>query len=416
MNKQLLGKNILGINGLGRIGKLTLWNHLATGYFDAFVINVGRKVGKDLKALAQMLERDSTYGSLEKYLYGCSKKGMGITVTDEEEGLLTVEGVPVKVLRTDRNPAHIAWGENGVRLVVDCTGVFTDPTADADTPKGSLRGHLEGGAEKVILSAPFKIKDQRTPMPEDAAMFVYGINHLDFDPGKHQVISAASCTTTGLAHMMKPLMENPATANIMTASMSTIHASTNTQSILDSVPKANAKDLRKNRSIFNNIILTSTGAAKALERVLPEIQRVGFMADSVRIPTNTASLISLNVTVHSPLNDNGEPSINREFINDIYRQAAQGAQKGLLEFSEKQNVSADMIGMRAATVIEGVETHCRTGFVNISASTLKSYGISHDQDLRLPVSHVKIFGWYDNELGSYTGMLGELTAYIARNM
>ncbi len=416
MNKQFLGKNILGINGLGRIGKLTLWNHLATGYFDAFVINVGRKVGKDLNALAQMLERDSTYGSLEKFLYGRSKKGTGITVTDEAAGLLMVEGRPVKILSTDRNPANIAWGVNGARLVVDCTGVFTDPTIDADAAKGSLRGHLEGGAEKVILSAPFKIKDQRALMPDDAAMFVYGINHLDFDPGKHQVISAASCTTTGLAHMMKPLMENPATANIMTASMSTIHASTNTQSILDSVPKANANDLRKNRSIFNNIILTSTGAAKALEKVLPEIQRVGFMADSVRIPTNTASLISLNITVHSPLDDSGEPAISREFINDIYQQAANGPQKGLLEFSEKQNVSADMIGMRAATVIEGVETHCRTGFVNISSSTLKNYGISHDQDLRLPVSHVKIFGWYDNELGSYTSMLGELTAYIARNM
>jgi len=416
MNNQFGGKNVLGINGLGRIGKLTLWSHLATGYFDSFVINVGRKVGKDLHALAQMLERDSTYGSLEMFLYGYASKGKGITVVDEENGILNVEGRMVKILMEERNPSKIAWGENGVRLVVDCTGVFTDPTVEADEPRGSLRGHLDGGAEKVILSAPFKIKDQTKVMPDDSAMFVYGINHLNFDPLKHQVISAASCTTTGLAHMMKPLLENPSTANIMTASMSTIHASTNTQSILDSVPKAGAKDLRKNRSIFNNIILTSTGAAKALEQVLPEIQRVGFMADSVRIPTNTASLISLNITVHSPLNDQGEPEISREFINDIYRKAAQGPQKGLLEFSEKQNVSADMIGMKAATVIEGVETHSRTGFVNIKSETLKSYGISHDHDLRLPVSHVKIFGWYDNELGSYTNMLGELTAYVARNM
>lgn len=416
MKNNFVGKNVLGINGLGRIGKLTLWNHLATGYFDAFVINQGRKVGKDLYSLAQMLERDSTYGTLEQFLYGYATKGKGIKVVDEENGLLNIEGRPVKILMKERNPSNIPWEENDVRLVVDCTGVFSDPTVEADNPKGSLRGHLQGGAEKVILSAPFKIKDQAKLMPEDSAMFVFGINHLDFDPGKHHVISAASCTTTGLAHMMKPLLENPATANIMTASMSTIHASTSTQSILDSVPAAGSKDLRKNRSIFNNIILTSTGAAKALEIVLPEIQRVGFMADSVRVPTNTGSLISLNITVHSPLNDQGEPTVTREYVNDIYRKAAKGPQKGLLEFSDKQNVSADMIGMRAATVIEGVETHIRTGFVNIQADTLKNYGISHDQDFRMPVSHIKIFGWYDNELGSYTNMLGELTAYIARSM
>lgn len=416
MNNQIVGKNILGINGLGRIGKLTLWNHLATGDFDAFVINVGRKVGKDLAALAQMLERDSTYGSLEKFLYGYTGKGTGILVVNEENGLLEVEGCPVKILQSERNPSRIPWEENGVRLVVDCTGAFTNPMDDPESARGSIRGHLNGGAEKVILSAPFKLKDPTAAYPEDAAMFVYGINHLDFDPAKHNIISAASCTTTALAHMMKPLMENEATANIMTASMSTIHASTSTQSILDTVPKAGAKDLRKNRSIFNNIILTSTGAAKALERVLPEIQRVGFMADSVRIPSNTGSLISLNITVHSPLNNQGEPTVNGNYINDIYKEAAAGGQKGLLEFSEKQNVSADMIGMRAATVIEGVETHCRTGFVDISSNMLQSYGIDHPNDLRLPVSHVKIFGWYDNELGSYTNMLGKLTAYIAKNM
>ncbi|HPE85788.1 MAG: glyceraldehyde 3-phosphate dehydrogenase NAD-binding domain-containing protein [Bacteroidales bacterium] len=416
MTDYLKGKNVLGINGLGRIGKLTLWNHLAKGYFDAFVINVGRQVGKNLNALVQILEQDSTYGSLEKFLYGYGTKGKGSQIVDPENGILRIEGRLVKILMTERNPAKIPWQANQVRLVVDCTGVFSDPLVEPDSPKGSLRGHLESGAEKVILSAPFKVKDQGAVMPSDTAMFVYGINHLDFDPAKHHVISAASCTTTGLAHMMKPLLDNPSTANIMTASMSTIHASTNTQSILDSVPKAGAGDLRKNRSIFNNIILTSTGAAKALEKVLPEIQRVGFMADSVRIPTNTASLISLNITVHSPLNDQGEPEISREFINAIYKLAAEGPQKGMLEFSERQNVSADMIGMRAATVIEGIETHCRTGFFDIKADTLQSYGISHDQDLRLPVSHVKIFGWYDNELGSYTHMLGELTVYIAKNM
>ncbi|HPG34206.1 MAG TPA: hypothetical protein PLM34_10140, partial [Lentimicrobium sp.] len=250
----------------------------------------------------------------------------------------------------------------------------------------------------------------------DASMMVYGINHLDFDVRKHHVISAASCTTTGLSHMMKPLLDNAETSNILTASMSTIHASTSTQSILDSVPSAGTSDLRKSRSVFNNIIITSTGAAKALEVILPEIQRVGFMADSVRIPTNTASLIILNITFHSPLNEIGDPVVTREFLNRIYQQAANGPLEGLLEFSEKQNVSADIIGRKAAVVIEGVETHTRTGFMALNPALLRNFGIELAQDVMIPVCHAKIFGWYDNEFGSYVNMLGKLTEYVDKKM
>lgn len=410
------GKNLLGINGAGRIGKLTLWNHLLNRHFGGIVVNVGRSVGKNLEALIHNIENDSTYGSLSRFIYGHSGKKCEITILDASQNLVDIDGIQVKFLQQARNPREINWADHNVRLVVDCTGAFLDPTLPADSPRGSIRGHLEGGAEKVITSAPFKIKDSTQKMPADSSIMVYGINHLDFDVRKHHIISAASCTTTGLSHMIKPLLETPETSDILTASMSTIHASTSTQSILDAVPSAGTSDLRKNRSVFNNIIITSTGAAKALEKILPQVQRIGFMADSVRIPTNTASLIILNLTFHSPLNDIGEPMVTREFLNQIYKQASEGQLAGMLEFSEKQNVSSDMIGRMAAVVIEGVETHTRTGFMTLNPTMLKSLGVELSQDIMIPVCHAKIFGWYDNEFGSYVNMLGKLTEYVDMKM
>ncbi len=406
----------LGVNGLGRMGKLTLWYHLLNRQFSGMVINVGREVGKRLEDIIQIVETDSTYGSLHNFLYGHSGKRCEITITDREKGEFQIDGFSVKVLREARNPRYINWAKEGICLVVDCTGAFLDPTIPPDHSKGSIRGHLEAGAEKVIASAPFKIKDSTRKLPEDSALFVYGINHIKYHPGKHHLISAASCTTTGLAHMMKPLVESEETARILTASMSTVHAATSSQSILDAVPKAGAKDLRKNRAVLNNIILTSTGAARALEKILPEIQKVGFMADSVRIPTNTVSLISLNITFHTRLNEMGDPIINQTYINNIYKTAAEGSQKGMLAFSEKQNVSSDLIGYEAAIVIEGHETHTRTGFVRLSSEMLKEFGVSGATDIQLPVTHAKIFGWYDNEYGSYVVSLGKLTTYIDNKM
>jgi len=410
------GKNLLGINGAGRIGKLTLWNHILTKKFGGIVVNVGRQVGKNLDALIHNVVNDSTYGSLSSFLYGHSGSKAEIKIVDPAINLVEIDGMPVQFLNTARNPREINWASHNVRLVVDCTGAFLDPTIPADYAKGSLRGHLEAGAEKVIASAPFKIKDSTQKMPADASIMVYGINHLDFDVHKHHIISAASCTTTGLSHMIKPLLDTPETSNILTASMSTIHASTSTQSILDAVPSAGTGDLRKSRSVFNNIIITSTGATKALEKILPEVQKVGFMADSVRIPINTASLIILNITFHSPLNEIGDPVITREFLNKIYEEAANGPASGLLEFSEEQNVSADMIGRRAAVVIEGVETHTRTGFMALNPALLRNFGVELTQDVMIPVCHAKIFGWYDNEFGSYVNMLGKLTEYVDKKM
>ncbi|MEA5112399.1 MAG: glyceraldehyde 3-phosphate dehydrogenase NAD-binding domain-containing protein [Geobacteraceae bacterium] len=405
----------LGINGLGRIGKLTLWEHLYRKQFDKIIVNTGREVGKSLDDLIQVIETDSTYGTLSKFLYGYTRK-CDIKVVDADQAVLDIDGTTVKVLREARNPKDIAWRKEGVRLVVETTGKFLDPTQPADHQTGSLRGHLEGGAEKVIASAPFKIKDKSRSLPDDSLLVVQGINHTEFDPARHHVISAASCTTTGLAHMIKPLIEAEQTSRILTASMSTIHAATNTQSVLDSVPKTGASDLRKNRSVMNNIILSTTGSAKALEKVMPEIKRVGFMADSVRIPTNTVSLIILNLTFHTPLDDAGEPVINHLLLNDIYRKAAEGSQKGMLVYSDRQNVSSDLIGTRAAVVIEGHESHTRTGLINLPPETLAGLGLPSSAEVQIPVTHAKLFGWYDNEYGSYVNCLGELTAYVAKNM
>lgn len=416
MNSTLKNKNLLGINGMGRIGKLTFWNHLIVRHFDGYVLNAGREVGKSLEDVIHVLTSDSTYGSLDRFLYGHTGKKCEAKVINEAEGLLEIDGVPVKILRTERNPKNINWAKEGVRIVVDCTGTFLDPTVPADNAKGSVRGHLEAGAEKVIVSAPFKIKDSSLKMPDDSGLFVYGINHMNYDPKKHHVLSSASCTTTGLAHMMKPLLETEETSQIISASMSTIHAATNNQEILDAVPKAGSKDLRKNRSALNNIIPTSTGAAKALAEVLPQVKNFGFMADSVRVPTCTVSLIALNITFRTKLSETGEPIINREFLNEIYRKAAQGAQKDLLIFSENQNVSSDFQGYRASCIIEGHETHTRTGFIQLDSNILQGLGAKDAKDVQIPVTHAKIFGWYDNEFGSYVNSLGKLTVYVDKNM
>lgn len=409
-------QSTLGINGLGRIGKLMLWHHIGRKSFGRIVVNQGRPVGRGLEAVAQVIEKDSTYGPLHRFLYGYRAERL-IEIVDENKGELLIDGIPVTVLREHRNPKDIPWREYGVEVVVECTGAFNDPTVPENHPKGSIRGHLAAGARAVINSAPFKIKDKSLKMPEDAISLIYGVNHTSFDPERHTVVSAASCTTTALAHMVLPLLEHFQAKTIMTASMSTVHAVTNSQSVLDTVPKAGEKDLRKNRSILNNIILTSTGAARALETVIPEVREIGFMADSVRVPIPTESLIILNVTFQSKLHPDGSQTITAQVINDLYREAAEGKQKGLLRFSMEQNVSQDLCGDPAAVVIEGVETHTRTGFVTVDLKEIPGLPPEilpslKDTMLKIPVTHAKIFGWYDNEYGSYTNRLADLCNYV----
>lgn len=404
----------LGINGLGRIGKLVLWNQLIEKHFDGYVVSIGRTAGKDINDLIDFILNDSTYGSLDRFMYGYSGKDFEVKIINKENFEISIDGSYIKFLTTDRNPRDIKWSENNVDVVVDCTGVFLDPVESSDGKRGSVRGHLDGGAKKVIVSAPFKIKGKDLHLPEDSTMLVYGINHETYDKEKHNIISAASCTTTALSHMMKPLLDNIETSRILTASMSTIHAATNNQKILDALPAQDAGDLRKNRSALNNIILTSTGAAKALEFILPEIKSIGFMADSVRIPTNTVSLVALNLTFRSQLESSGEPKLTKDFINDIYKKSALNGQKGFLVYSDKQNVSSDLRGFKASAVIEGIETATKTGFLPLPKQIIHDMGAAGE--LQLPVTHAKIFGWYDNEFGSYVNSLSNIIIHVEKEI
>ena len=405
----------LGVNGFGRIGKLTVWDHVARKSFDEIVVNIGRQAGTSLEDIAHYAERDSTYGWLHGYLYGHSAEPV-IDDLDEDNGTMMIDGLRVRFLRSARNPAEINWRDQEVRLVIDTTGQFLDPTREPEHPGGALRGHLESGAEKIIVSAPFKIKDNGTPMPEDAITTVMGINGIDYDPRRHKIISNASCTTTCLAHMVKPLINAFGSKKIMSASMATVHAATGSQQVLDRLPGSGKTDLRKNRSIMNNIILTTTGAANALRLVIPEMEEIAFIAESVRIPTSSGSLIILVINLQEEPNTE---FVRRELINDIYRQAAADSPEGYLYYTEKQNVSGDIVGMpRVAAIIEGHETHSRTAEASIDLAKipgLKKNSFSNPRDMvvRIPVTQAVIYGWYDNEMGSYVNMLGDRTVSIA---
>ena len=430
----------LGINGLGRIAKLSIWHHVERRYFSELVINIGREVGTRLEDIAQFVEKDSTYGALRYFLHGCRAERV-IENLREDDGSMVINGVKATFLRRHRNPMDIGWKDYGVEVVVDATGVFVDPTLRADDRKGSVRGHLAAGAKKVIVSAPFKIKDKGKEMPADAVTTVMGINDADYDPKRHLVVSNASCTTTCLSYMVKPLLDYFGPQRILSAAMTTVHAATSSQQVLDRAPKTNATDLRKNRSAFNNIILTGTGAAKALGLVIPEMKRIGFIAESVRVPVVTGSLIILAMTIQDESMRN---PIGRDKINNIYKQAVNHFPEGYLVYSEEQNVSSDIVGHpRAAAVIEGHENHTRTAAVRIdvdrvlsaydvpesgspenagnsggTASSVRNRAVAAGSGLtqrilEVPITQAVIYGWYDNELGSYTNMLGDRTVSIA---
>jgi glyceraldehyde 3-phosphate dehydrogenase len=408
----------LGVNGFGRIGKLTVWHHVARKYFSEIVVNIGREVGTSLSDIAHYAERDSTYGRLHGYLYGCQGKPV-IEELDETNGSMRIDGVKVRFLRTARNPGEIDWETQKVRLVVDTTGQFLDPTLPADAPKGALRGHLAAGASKVIASAPFKLKSHDIPMPEDAVTTVMGVNEHDFDPRRHKLISNASCTTTCLAHMINPLLHAYGAQRILSASMATVHAATGSQQVLDRLPGKGKADLRKNRSILNNIILTTTGAARALALVIPEMRGIGFIAESVRVPTTAGSLIILVLSLQEEM---AGRTVSAEAINSIYAETAKNDPHDYLHFSEKQNVSGDIVGIpRAAAIIEGHETHTRTAELAIDlrkvAGIPENLLMAMDSTIIRPqVTQAVIYGWYDNEMGSYVNMLGDRTVSVAESI
>jgi glyceraldehyde 3-phosphate dehydrogenase len=216
--------------------------------------------------------------------------------------------------------------------------------------------------------------------------------------------------------MVKPLINVLGKKKILSASMATVHAATGSQQVLDRLPKTNATDLRKNRSVLNNIILTSTGAARALRLVIPEMEEIGFIAESVRVPISTGSLVILVVNLQE---DMAGKFTRREHINDIYRQAADDDRSGYLYYTDKQNVSGDIIGMpHVAATIEGHETHTRTAEVSIDLASVpdlseKVMAALKNTVIRIPVTQAVIYGWYDNEIGSYVKMLGDRSISIA---
>lgn len=381
-------KTTIGINAAGRVGKLLTWKLIAQNAYPEIIVNIGREAGTSLKDfIGSYFVRDSTFISLGHYLYG--HKGESIFPVDdidESEGTFRVNGTKVRILRKARRPEHIGWGNYGAKWVVDTTGGFVDPTAPIDAKNGALIGHFQSGAEKIIVSAPIKIKaDPKSPILEKTVTMIKGINEQDYDKDKHSIISSASCTTTCLAHLFKPIFD-AYQEDIATVSIYTIHAATAKQAVLDRVPKAGANDLRILRSIFNNIIITSTGATKALPLVMKGMGKIGFAGNSLRIPTSAGSIVILDVTL-SRLTD-------AKLINGILKKSADEDKNRYLIFNEHQFVSSDVIGNPAACIVESKETRVASnGEKNIST--------------------VQLLGWYDNEYG-YVSMMWELIKDIMK--
>lgn len=329
----------IGINGFGRIGRMTL-RAIRKHYpndFDVVAINDLT----DAYSNAHLFKYDTTYGT-----YPGEVKA--------EENAIIIDGDRIRVF-AEKDPAAIPWGDVGADIVIESTGVFTD------AQKASA--HLKGGAKKVIITAPATNED---------ITIVLGVNHEAYDPNKHHVISNASCTTNCLAPAAKVLHE---TFGIEYGIMTTVHAYTNDQRVQDQIHK----DLRRARAAGANIIPTSTGAAKAIHLVLPELKgRMHGIA--LRVPTQTVSIVDLTVTLSREATESA--------INEAYRAAAEGALKGILGVSDEPLVSSDFRGDERSAIVD-------------LPSTLVMGG-------RL----AKVMAWYDNEWG-YSCRVADLAKYIA---
>ncbi len=358
----------IGINGIGRIGKLLLWLITARKEHKEVVISTGRETGKGLDDLATYLGYDSTYGPYDRFFFGFNSPSK----VEVKDGHVWLNGVKV-VWITDskcRVPGNIPWSKYGVELVIDTTGKMTDPSVRDDN---SLRGHLNN-AKKVILVAPFKIKNKGDAMPDDAITLVGGVNFHWYDDAKHSIISNASCTTNCCAPAIKALVDHFGD-KFISYSLTTVHAVTNSQSVLDVLPRAGDKDTRKRRSILNNMIPTSTGAANAVLEVIPEIRELGIgsQASSIRVPTNTGSIVVLDVTVM------GE--FDNTYVHEIFKQYS-AKHPEIMLYSKKQLVSSDVIGSPYSTMYDSPFTHRRTSKRGDNYYTM-----------------VDLNFWYDNEFG-----------------
>jgi glyceraldehyde 3-phosphate dehydrogenase len=328
----------IGINGFGRIGR-QVTRAIKERHSDKLQVVAINDLA-DTKTNAHLFKYDSNYGTYPG------------TVEATEDGIL-IDGSPVKVL-AERNPADLPWGDHGVDIVVESTGFFTDG------PKAA--GHLSGGAKKVIISAPAKGED---------ATLVLGVNQDTYDPQKHSVVSNASCTTNCIATMAKVLQDN---FGIERGLMTTIHSYTGDQNILDKVHE----DLRRARSAAQNIIPTTTGAAKAVGLVLPELNgKIHGMA--FRVPTSTGSVTDFVANLSK--------GASEQDINDAYKEAAAGSLSGILQYTDEPLVSSDFIGNPHSSIIDGLST------------------MSMQDDL------VKVVGWYDNEWG-YSCRTADLAAFL----
>ena len=328
----------VGINGFGRIGRNILRATLGDNDIEYVAVNDIT----DPKTLAHLLKYDSVLGNLT------ANVGYG-------EDSVTVDGHTIRVFKV-KDPAAIDWSSLGAQVVVESTGLFTKAE---DASK-----HLRGTVKKVIISAPAKGED---------ITIVLGVNEDKYDPAKHNVISNASCTTNCLAPPAKVLHEN---FRILKGSMTTIHSYTNDQRILD-YPH---KDLRRARAAAINIIPTTTGAAKAVGLVLPELKGKldGY---AMRVPTPNVSLVDLVALVQKPT--------TTEEVNAAFKKAAQGPLKGILQFCEEELVSRDFQGNPNSSIVDA-------GFTKVI-----------DGDL------VKVTAWYDNEWGYYCRVV-DLIKFIAK--
>lgn len=327
----------VGINGFGRIGRNLLRASMGDSELDFVAVNDLT----DTRTLAHLLKYDSVMGNL----------GEEISSTDNS---ITVEGDEFRVF-SERDPENIPWEEVGADVVVEATGIFRD--------KAGAGKHLRGPVKKVIISAPGKDPD---------ATFVLGVNDGDYDPENHHIISNASCTTNCLAPVAKVIHEQ---FGIVNAQMTTIHAYTNDQRLLD-LPH---KDLRRSRAAALSMIPTSTGAAKAVALVIPELQGK-FEGISVRVPTPNVSLVDVVMNV--------EKSTTAEEVNAALRSASEGSLKGILGFSEEPLVSIDYRGNPHSSIVDADNTSVIDGTL------------------------VKILSWYDNEWG-YSCRVRDLIKYIA---
>ncbi len=331
----------IGINGFGRIGRNYLRAALAQGS-NLEIVAVNDL--SDTKSLAHLLKYDSITGRLDA------------TVSHDENHVI-VNGHKIKVL-AERNPADLPWGELGVDIVIESTGRFTNAT---DAVK-----HIEAGAKKVIISAPATGED---------ATFVIGVNHTDYDPAAHHIISNASCTTNCLAPLAKVFNDN---FGIEQGLMTTVHAYTADQNLQDG-PHS---DLRRSRAAAVNIVPTSTGAAKAIGLVLPELKGKldGY---ALRVPVPTGSITDLTVTTKTP--------VTVEEIKAAFKAAAEsGPLKGILLYTEDEIVSSDIVTDPHSSIFD--------------AGLIKVLG-----------NQVKISSWYDNEWG-YSNRLVDLTEYVAERL